>query len=111
MTPTTHHTHESDQIRHPSRLRIGERRSVDATRLAALRRTLEATGGQAKVLELFQLLTAEETAMFLALELGTIRNLTYRRELPCVKVGRRGVRYRVLDLIAWQEDRGRVALA
>jgi excisionase family DNA binding protein len=58
----------------------------------ALKTVLKATGGDAKVRELFQLLTAEEAAEFLALDLGTVRNLTYRRELPCVKVGRRGVK-------------------
>jgi len=74
-------------------------------RLAAFKEALSATGGQAKVRELFQLLTAEEAADFLALDLGTVRNLTYRRELPFVKIGPRGVRYRVLDLLAWQESR------
>jgi len=79
-------------------------------RLAAFKGALSATGGQAKVRELFQLLTAEEAADFLALDLGTVRNLTYRRELPFVKIGRRGVRYRVVDLLAWQESRSYPAL-
>jgi len=78
--------------------------------MAVLKTALKTAGGDAKVRELFQLLTAEETAEFLALDLGTVRNLTYRRELPSVKVGRRGVRYRVLDLLAWQEARSRPAL-
>jgi hypothetical protein len=79
-------------------------------RVIALRSALQATGGQAKVRELYQLLTAEETAVFLALDLGTVRNLTYRREIPCVKIGPRGVRYRLLDLVAWQESRSRPVL-
>ncbi len=79
-------------------------------RLAAFKEALLATGGQAKVLELYQLLTAEEAADFLALDLGTVRNLTYRRELPFVKIGPRGVRYRVLDILAWQEARSYPAL-
>ncbi len=74
-------------------------------RLAVLKKVLSITGGQAKVRELYQLLTAEEAADFLALDLGTVRNLTCRRELPFVKIGRRGVRYRVLDLLGWQESR------
>ena len=83
------------------------RQGPDTTRdrVAVLKEALSATGGQAKVRELYQLLTAEEAAGFLALDLGTVRNLTYRRELPFVKIGRRGVRYRVLDLLAWQEAR------
>ena len=79
-------------------------------RLAVLKKVLSVTGGQAKVRELFQLLTAEEAAQFLALDLGTVRNLTYRRELPFVKIGRRGVRYQMLDLLAWQESRSYPAL-
>ena len=78
--------------------------------IAVLKTVLKTAGGDAKVRELFQLLTADEAAEFLALDLGTVRNLTYRRELPSVKVGRRGVRYRVLDLLAWQEARSRPAL-
>ncbi|MFQ6031099.1 MAG: helix-turn-helix domain-containing protein [Dehalococcoidia bacterium] len=85
-------------------------REAQATRVAALKAALQATGGQAKVWELFQLLTSEEAADFLALDLGTVRNLTYRKGLPCVKVGRRGVRYQVLELLAWIEDRHRPAL-
>lgn len=78
--------------------------------VAVLKAVLKAAGGETKVRELFQLLTADEAAAFLALDSGTVRNLTYRRELPCVKVGIRGVRYRVLDLLAWQEARSRPAL-
>ena len=78
--------------------------------VTVLKAVLKAAGGDAKVRELFQLLTAEEAAAFFALDSGTVRNLTYRRELPCVKIGRRGVRYRVIDLLAWQESRSRPAL-
>jgi excisionase family DNA binding protein len=84
-----------------------DNRQPSATVLKAV---LKAAGGDTKVRELFQLLTADEAASFLALDSGTVRNLTYRRELPCVRVGIRGVRYRVLDLVAWQEARSRPAL-
>jgi len=77
---------------------------------AALQAALSVAGSQVKVRELFQLLTAKEAAQFLALDLGTVRNLTYRRELPCVKIGPRGVRYRILDLLVWQEARSCPAL-
>jgi excisionase family DNA binding protein len=76
----------------------------------AFKMALRATAGEVKVRELFQLMTAGEAAAFLALELGTVRNLTYRRELPSVKIGARGVRYRLIDLIAWSEQRNRFAI-
>ena len=44
-------------------------------------------------------LDAAEAARFLGLAEPTVRDMTYRRELPCVKVGARGVRYQMLDLI------------
>ncbi len=91
-------------------MKASSNKDLRKEQVAALRATLEAGGGQAKVRELYQLLTAEETADFLALDLGTVRNLTYRHELPCVKIGRRGVRYRLLDLIAWQDSRSYPAL-
>lgn len=81
-----------------------------AGELGVLQGVLQATGGQAKVRELYQLLTAEEAAAFLALDLSTVRHLTCRSELPSIKTGKRGVRYRVIDLIAWQETRARQAL-
>jgi excisionase family DNA binding protein len=55
-------------------------------------------------------MTAAEAAGFLALEVGTVRNLTYRHEIPSVKIGARGVRYRLIDLIAWSEQRSRLAI-
>lgn len=79
-------------------------------RVAALKGALLATGGQAKVRELYQLLTAEEAAEFLGTTTGTIRWMTSTRQLPCVKTGSRGVRYLLLDLVAWIEARRRPAL-
>ena len=76
-----------------------------AGELTALRSVRVATGGQAKVEELYRLMTAEEAARFLGLAEPTVRDMTYRHELPCVKVGTRGVRYRLLNLIEWQETR------
>jgi hypothetical protein len=34
-----------------------------------------------------------------------VRKMTARHELPCIKTGKRGVGYRVIDLIDWQESR------
>ncbi len=79
-------------------------------RVAALQNALRNMNGQGTLQLLAQLLTAEETAELLGMELGTIRNMTYRRELPVVKIGRRGVRYRLLDLLAWIEERSRPAV-
>jgi hypothetical protein len=61
-------------------------------RCCGARSRSKVAGGDAKVRELYQLLAAAEAAAFLALDLGMVRNLTYRRELPCVKVGRWGVK-------------------
>jgi excisionase family DNA binding protein len=81
-----------------------ERQSV-ASRENALAIVLRATAGEAKVRELFQLLTAEQAAQFLGVAEPTIRDMTYRHELPHVKIGKRGVRYRVIDLIGWSDRR------
>jgi excisionase family DNA binding protein len=75
------------------------------SRHAALTAVLRATGGEARVLELYKLLTAEQAAQFLGLAEPTVRDMTYRHELPCVKIGKRGVRYRVIDLIVWTDRR------
>lgn len=79
-------------------------------RVAALRNALQKIDGNGAAQLMAKLLTAEETAELLGMELGTIRNMTYRRELPVVKIGRRGVRYRLLDLLAWIEERSRPTL-
>jgi excisionase family DNA binding protein len=81
-----------------------------AATVRALRSVLVATAGNAKVLELYRVLSAEQTAEWLGLALQTVRKMTARHELPCIKIGKRGVGYRVIDLIEWQESR-RVPLA
>ena len=80
-----------------------------AGELASLREVIIATGGQVKIQELYRLLTAEEAAQFLGLAKSTVRDMTYRDELPHVKVGRRGVRYRLIALIGWQDRRQHAA--
>ena len=80
-----------------------------AARVGALRKALQESSGGGAVRLLVQLVTAKEAAELLSLDLGTVRNLTYRRELPCVKIGPRGVRYRLLDLVQWIEARSRPA--
>ena len=59
--------------------------------------------------ECARLLTAEEAGRFLALAEPTVRDMTYRHELPCVKVGVRCVRYQLVELIAWVEERKHAA--
>jgi excisionase family DNA binding protein len=76
-----------------------------AAAVRTLRSVLVASGGNAKLLELYRIMPAEEAAMFLGVALQTVRNMTARRELPCIKTGKRGVGYRVLDLIEWQNAR------
>jgi excisionase family DNA binding protein len=82
-----------------------QRSEVGAATVRALRGVPAATGGNAKLLELYRVLSAEEAAAFLGIALQTVRNMTARRELPCIKTGKRGVGYRVIDLIRWQEVR------
>ena len=85
--------------------RIRRKTIAEADSLRAVRGVLEATGGAAKVEELYRLLTAAEAAEFLGLALQTLRNMTARHELPVIRTGKRGVGYRLADLIAWQESR------
>lgn len=59
---------------------------------------------------LAKLITAQEVAELLSIKLATVRALTYRRKIPCVKIGRRGVRYRLLDILTFIEDRSRPTL-
>ena len=55
-------------------------------------------------------MTVEETAVFLGTTKGQLYNLVNRREIPYVTWGKRGIRFRGLDLIAWQEARRRPVL-
>jgi excisionase family DNA binding protein len=82
-----------------------QRSDAGAATVRALRSVLAATGGNAKVEELYRLLNAKEAARFLGLAEPTVRDMTYRHELPHTKVGARGVRYRLIDLIAWSQRR------
>jgi hypothetical protein len=77
--------------------------------LAFVRSVLSRDDGAAKVGEVYGLLDAAGAARFLGLAEPTVRDMTYRRELPCVKVGPRGVRYQILDLIKWIEAHKRPA--
>ncbi len=81
------------------------KREVEAAQLGALRGILNATGGGAKVRELYQLLTAAQAAEFLGVSLSYVQHATGRGEVPCVRIGKGDPRYRVIDLISWQEDR------
>ena len=80
------------------------KRDGRASELAALRSVLIATGGQAKVAELYRLLTAAEAAEFLGVSLSYVQHATGRGELPCKRIGKGDPRYRLIDLIAWQEE-------
>ena len=86
-------------------------RGAFADRLEAMERVLKRGGGIEPEKVLAKLLTAEEVADLLGLKLGTIRNMTSRRELPCVHLGKRAVRYRFADILALIESRSVVALA
>ena len=81
------------------------RRNSEPAQLGALRGILTATGGNAKVRELYQLLTASEAAEFLGVSLSYVQHATGRGEVPCVRIGKGDPRYRIIDLISWQEQR------
>lgn len=81
-----------------------------AGQTAALRSALIATGGHAKVAELYRLLTSTEAADFLGVSLSYVQHATGRGELPCVRIGKGDPRYRTIDLIVWQEARRTPAL-
>jgi len=90
----------------------GGHRSGDGPALTtALLAVLRAPNGEGKIGELWGLLKAERAAEFLALDLSTLRHLTSRGELSVIRTGKRGVAYRMLDLIAWQERRREPALS
>jgi predicted DNA-binding transcriptional regulator AlpA len=80
-----------------------------AGELAIVRSVLREPDGQAAIEDVRGLLDAAGVARFLALAESTVRDMTYRRELPCVKVGLRAVRYQISDLIEWIERRKRPA--
>jgi excisionase family DNA binding protein len=81
-----------------------------AARAAALRDAFRSAGGAGAIDYLHQQLTVEEAAVFLGTTTGQLYNLINRREIPYVRWGKRGKRFRRIDLIAWQEDRRRPAL-
>ena len=82
-----------------------------AARLRALEAAFRSAGGAAAIDYLHQHLTVEEAAVFLGTTKGQLYNLLNRREIPYVRWGKRGKRFRRIDLIAWQEDRKRPALS
>jgi excisionase family DNA binding protein len=78
--------------------------------LGALEAAFRSAGGPAAIDYLHQQMTVEETAVFLGTTKGQLYNLVNRREIPYVTWGKRGIRFRGLDLIAWQEARRRPVL-
>jgi excisionase family DNA binding protein len=76
-----------------------------ADTVRALRSIERAIGRPATLDECGRLLKAEQAAEFLALDLSTVRHLTARGELPCIKTGKRGVAYQLIDLLAWIDAR------
>jgi excisionase family DNA binding protein len=82
-------------------------------------RRAEAKGGGGRVLraaerimgrpvtleECSRVLKADEAAHTLGVDVSTVRHLTSRGELTCIKTGKRGVGYQLTDLIEWLEAR------
>ena len=87
------------------------RRAGAGATIRALRSVMLATGGNAKVRELIQLLTAAEVAAVLGVSLSYVQHATGRGELPCVRIGKGDPRYRVIDLILWSDARSAASRA
>jgi excisionase family DNA binding protein len=81
------------------------KRDGDADEVAALRSAIRDSGGKAALDDLYGLMPIEEAAHFLGTTKGQLYNLTSRREIPFIPWGKRGVRFRRVDLIRWQEAR------
>ena|SRR5271168_3054234 len=79
--------------------------------LGTLRSVLIATGGQAKIEELYRLLNAEQAARFLGLSESQVRHMTCRSELPCVQLSPNRIGYQLIDLIDWLRARKRPTAA
>jgi excisionase family DNA binding protein len=79
-------------------------------RLSALECVLKRESGVEPETLAAKLLTAEQVADLLGLKLGTIRNMTSGGELPRVRLGKRAVRYRYLDILALIENRSVASL-
>jgi excisionase family DNA binding protein len=90
--------------------RSGDRRTrADAETVRGLRLVLATPEAAAKLKELYGVMRVEEAARFLGLAVPTVQDMTYRRELPGVKLGARAVGYQLIDLIEWLNLRRRPA--
>jgi len=78
-------------------------------RLTALLAAVRAAGVEVTPDYLLGQIDIEEAARFLGTTKGELYNLTYRREIPFIPWGKRGVRFRRIDLMRWQEARIRAA--
>ncbi len=87
------------------------KRDGRAGELATLRSAVRGAGGQAALDDLYRQMGIEEAARFLGTTKGQLYNLTARRAIPFIQWGRRGKRFRRIDLIAWQEERKRPVLS
>ena len=72
-----------------------------ATQIAAIR----AAGVEVTPDYLLGQITIDEAARFLGTTEGQLYNLTSRHEIGFIRWGKRGVRFRRIDLIRWQEGR------
>jgi excisionase family DNA binding protein len=66
---------------------------------------LRETHSAAEVEKLCRNIKIEEAAQQLGFAVQTVRSMASRRKLPIVKVGKRAVRFRPIDLILWSARR------
>jgi excisionase family DNA binding protein len=81
------------------------RQNGNGAKARALRSAERIMGREVTLEELGRVLKAEEAAQFLGVDISTIRHMSSRGELAHIKTGKRGVGYRIDDLIEWQEAR------
>ena len=76
-----------------------------AEEVVAICSAVSDAGGQVTLTDLYGEIDIEEAARFLKTTKGQLYNLTHRREVPFLRWGNRGVRFRRVDLIRWQDGR------
>jgi excisionase family DNA binding protein len=79
------------------------RQTSNGTKPGALRDAERILGRPVTLEEATRVLKAKEAARYLGVDESTIRHMSSRGELAKIKTGSRGVGYRLLDLIEWQE--------
>jgi len=84
-------------------------RDDKAGELGAMIAAMKEAGCEVTADYLIGQIAVDEAARFLGTTKGELYNLTYRREIPFIPWGKRGLRFRRIDLIRWMESRRKLA--